>query len=62
MNENHYTMIVIFGLPPMGHQDDAVRAIFMSLLFIDEFQKSGVDCSMGIATGTVFSGVIGIEE
>lgn len=60
MNEHHTTIIVVFGLTPLGHQDDAVRAIMMSLLFIEEFQKINISCSIGVATGTVFSGVIGI--
>lgn len=60
MNENHTAIIVVFGLPPLVHQDDAGRAILMSLLFIEEFQKISIECSIGVATGTVFSGVIGI--
>lgn len=36
MDENGSTMIVVFGLPPMGHEDDAVRALLMSFLFIEE--------------------------
>jgi class 3 adenylate cyclase len=59
MDDKGSTLIVVFGLPPASHQDDAVRATLCGLLIIQELQKLSVGCAMGIATGTVFAGVVG---
>lgn len=59
MDDKGSTLVVVFGLPPMSHQDDSVRAILTAFLMVDELKKIQVQCSLGIATGTVFAGVIG---
>jgi adenylate cyclase 10 len=49
-------LIIVFGLPPMSHQDDPTRSILTSLALK---ALLSVKCSIGIATGTVYSGVVG---
>jgi len=36
MDDKGSTLLVVFGLPPMSHQDDAVRGILTGFLLIDE--------------------------
>ena len=59
MDHRGSTLIVVFGLPPLSHQDDPVRAILTSFSLLNELATLNCDCSIGISTGTVFSGVIG---
>lgn len=59
MDDKGSTLVIVFGLPPLSHQDDSSRAVLMSFLMVSELMRLGVSCSMGVATGTVFTGVIG---
>ena len=59
MDDKGSTLIVVFGLPPMSHQDDATRAILTGFCMSRELAKIKCSCSIGIATGTVFAGVVG---
>jgi adenylate cyclase 10 len=59
MDDKGSTLIVVFGLPPMSHQDDPVRAILSSYALIKELGAINCKCSIGIATGNVYAGVIG---
>ena len=59
MDDKGSTLIVVFGLPPMSHQDDPVRAIYTSKIMIEELNQINCQCHIGIATGTVFAGIVG---
>lgn len=59
MDDKGSTLIVVFGLPPLSHQDDPVRAILASFALVSELGKINCKCSIGIGTGTVFAGVVG---
>lgn len=59
MDDKGSTLIVVFGLPPLTHQDDPVRAVMTGLALIRELKKIDCSCSIGISTGIVFAGVIG---
>lgn len=59
MDDKGSTLIVIFGLPPMCHQDDAARSIMAGQLLMKELKKLYCTVSIGIATGKVFAGVVG---
>ncbi|KRX10829.1 P-loop containing nucleoside triphosphate hydrolase [Pseudocohnilembus persalinus] len=59
MDDKGSTLIVVFGLPPMTHQDDAQRACLCGFLLQQELQKLDTKCSIGVATGLVFAGVVG---
>ena len=43
----------------MSHQDDASRAIMTAFSMTEELKKIDCACSIGIATGNVFAGVVG---
>lgn len=67
MDDKGTTLIVIFGvrLPsktkvnPIQSQDCAARSISCAKSFVEELRKISVKISIGIATGLVFSGVVG---
>ena len=59
MDDKGSTLIAVFGLAPLSHVDDASRAIFSSKLIINTLKEVQCPCSIGIATGKVFSGVVG---
>ncbi len=59
MDDKGSTLIVVFGLPPISHQDDAERAVFCAFSIKRELNKQSIKCSIGISTGLVFAGVVG---
>ena len=60
MDDKGSTLICIWGLPPLAHQDDASRAIFTGFNLIKALQKiKGTYANMGIASGECFSGIVG---
>jgi adenylate cyclase 10 len=60
MDDKGSTLICIWGLSPYAHTDDAQRAILTALNMRRELKKiDNTWCNVGIATGNVFSGVVG---
>lgn len=53
------TLVAAMGLPPMSHEDDAVRAVQAAQAIQAGLRSLGVNCSIGIATGQAFCGAIG---
>jgi class 3 adenylate cyclase len=54
------TLVAAFGLPPLAHENDAIRAVLASLaLFSDVKAKFKLKLSIGITTSMVFTGVVG---
>ncbi len=59
MDDKGSTLIVCFGLPPLMHQDDASRAVLTAFMLVDQLKLIDCKCRVGIATGKVFTGVVG---
>ena len=59
MDDKGSTLMIIFGLYPMAHQDDPVRAVLSGIHLIKELKRINCSCSIGVATGVVFAGVVG---
>ena len=53
------TLIVVFGVPPFAHEDDAYRGVKCAIEMRDSLLALGVAHGMGITTGTVYSGSVG---
>ena len=51
-----------YGLPPLAHQDDPVRAVQAALMIRDELKRLGIRSSIGITTGRVFCGLVGNSD
>ena len=60
MDDKGSTLICIWGLTPMAHDDDATRAILTGIKMNEELSKiEGTKCKIGISSGEMFSGVVG---
>eukprot|EP01125_Pyxidicula_operculata_P003722 TRINITY_DN1498_c1_g1_i1.p1 TRINITY_DN1498_c1_g1~~TRINITY_DN1498_c1_g1_i1.p1 ORF type:complete len:1676 (-),score=371.59 TRINITY_DN1498_c1_g1_i1:567-5594(-) len=55
-------LIAAFGLPPLAHEDDPIRAVKSSILLREKLKQLGIGTSIGITTGRVFCGAVGSEE
>ncbi|GBG26248.1 cAMP-specific 3',5'-cyclic phosphodiesterase [Hondaea fermentalgiana] len=56
------TIIVLFGLPPYSHENDAKRAVSSSLHSISRLRENlGLNPAAGITSGTAFCGVLGSQ-
>lgn len=59
MDDKGSTLLAVFGLPPLAHEDDSVRAVLTSLTIRNQLSELGLRCSIGVTTGTAFCGVVG---
>jgi class 3 adenylate cyclase/tetratricopeptide (TPR) repeat protein len=55
------TMVAAFGLPPVAHEDDPVRAVRAALGIRARLARRGVRHAIGIASGRAFCGSVGNE-
>ena len=53
------TLIAVYGLPPLAHEDDPMRGILGSLDIVARLKSLNRVASIGITTGTAFCGVVG---
>ena len=59
VDEKGVTLLAAFGLPPVAHEDDAVRGALAGMEMIERIKALGLDCHVGITSGRVFCGAIG---
>jgi len=59
MDDKGSTLIAVFGLPPLSHEDDHVRGVLSGLAICDRLWNLGLKASVGITAGVVFCGVVG---
>jgi class 3 adenylate cyclase len=59
MDDKGSTLVAVFGLPPLAHEDDSARAVKSARLIIDSLTKLGRSASIGITTGQAFCGIVG---
>ena len=62
VDDKGVSMLVGFGLPPLAHEDDAVRAIGCAQALHAKIMELGWSCSIGVATGKIFCGAYGNEQ
>lgn len=53
------TLVAVFGLPPLTHEDDPVRAVATAMEVQSALSQRRLGTSIGIGTGRVFCGTIG---
>lgn len=56
------TLITVFGLPPLAHEDDAMRGVVAAMEMAGELRSMELCGAMGVATGQVFCGFVGNER
>ena len=54
-------ILAIFGLPPLAHEDDAVRATSAAITIEAALHERGVLSAIGLATGRAFCGLLGSD-
>ncbi|MFS8114176.1 AAA family ATPase [Rhizobium jaguaris] len=59
VDERGANLVVVFGIPPVAHADDPVRAVRCAVDMRDALRGIGQPSSIGVATGTAFCGLIG---
>ena len=60
MDDKGSTLICIWGMPPYAHHNDPTLAVLTALMMRAELARGcQCWCNIGIATGVVFSGVVG---
>jgi len=62
MDEKGITMVSAFGLPPLAHENDAMRGAEAALTLHKELGQLACPVSVGVTTGQVFCGVYGSNE
>jgi class 3 adenylate cyclase len=53
------TLLAVFGLPPLAHVDDSLRAILSAFDIITSLKSIGLSASIGVTSGIAFCGVAG---
>jgi class 3 adenylate cyclase len=61
VDDKGLTLIAVFGLPPLAHEDDPARATRAALAVQAALRELGVRCAIGLATGRAFCGAVGSE-
>jgi class 3 adenylate cyclase len=59
MDDKGSTVVAVFGLPPLAHEDDSVRAVLSSLMIMKKLNELNLFPSIGVTTGAAFCGVVG---
>ena len=59
MDDKGSTLIAVWGLPPLSHEDDPTRGVLCGLAICERLWELGLVASCGITTGVVFCGVVG---
>ena len=56
------TLISVFGLPPLAHNNDPARAILCSLKLQQVMSAIGIQTSIGVTSGVAFCGLVGSKS
>lgn len=62
VDDKGVTLLAALGLPPLAHEDDAVRAVHAAQALQHTLVELGWRGAIGIATGIVFCGSVGHER
>ena len=62
VDDKGVSMLAGFGLPPVAHEDDAVRAISCAQALHERITQLGWKCSIGVASGRIFCGAYGNDQ
>eukprot|EP00002_Diphylleia_rotans_P021151 TRINITY_DN4119_c0_g1_i2.p1 TRINITY_DN4119_c0_g1~~TRINITY_DN4119_c0_g1_i2.p1 ORF type:complete len:875 (+),score=96.99 TRINITY_DN4119_c0_g1_i2:53-2677(+) len=60
MSHSSTTLIILFGIPPTANTDDPARAVKATIHAKNALNEARLDLSVGISTGSVFCGSLGI--
>ncbi|ETB62314.1 hypothetical protein YYC_00915 [Plasmodium yoelii 17X] len=52
-------ILIMFGLPPLYHSDDSIRALLTCFRLIDGLKSLKLNGSIGVSTGKIWCGIVG---
>ena len=61
VDDKGLTLVAVFGLPPLAHEDDPTRAARAALVTQRALAELGMRCAIGLATGQAFCGAVGSD-
>ena len=61
VDDKGLTLVAVFGLPPLAHEDDPARAARAALVTQRALGELGMRCAIGLATGRAFCGAVGSD-
>jgi class 3 adenylate cyclase len=59
VDDKGLTLVAVFGLPSLAHEDDPARAARAALVTQRALGELGLRCAIGLATGRAFCGAVG---
>ena len=59
MDDKGSEILIVWGIPPLSSRNDPLDCVCSAMAILSEFRKLGLECAMGLATGTCFVGVCG---
>ncbi|EWC89068.1 hypothetical protein PFNF54_02033 [Plasmodium falciparum NF54] len=59
LDDKGILILIMFGLPPLYHCDDTIRALLTCFRLIDALKSLKLNGSIGISTGKIWCGIIG---
>ncbi len=62
LDEKGAILIAVFGLPPLAHEDDAIRGVQAAMAVLKAMQEVAIRCSIGVTTGRAFCGILGNDQ
>ena len=62
VDDKGVTLIAAFGLPPLAHEDDAVRGTQVALTIQAELRQMGLRSAIGVTSGRAFCGTVGNNQ
>eukprot|EP01071_Lankesteria_metandrocarpae_P003319 Lankesteria_metandrocarpae@DN2890_c0_g1_i1.p1 len=54
-------ILIMFGLPPVYHLDDSLRAVMTSMRVVDGLKSLNLKAGIGVASGRVWCGTVGCQ-
>jgi class 3 adenylate cyclase len=62
VDDHGASLLAALGLPPLAHEDDALRGALAALAMHEALERLGFRCSIGVTTGLAFCGSVGGER
>jgi class 3 adenylate cyclase len=56
------TLVVAFGLPPLTHEDDSLRALLAAQEIYNMLRQARIEAGIGVASGRAFCGSVGNRQ
>jgi len=62
VDDKGVTLVAALGLPPLAHEDDAVRGVQAAMAMRNTLRDLGWRSAIGVTTGRTFCGLVGSED